>query len=58
MIGLEEKLTGGQRAALLHENQHRAALKIVGFDWIASRAAAIAQNIIESRVDVQRIRMV
>jgi len=58
VIGLEEKLTGGQRAALLHENQHRAALKIVGFDWIASRAAAIAQNIIESRVDVQRIRMV
>jgi hypothetical protein len=58
VVGLEVKLTERQRLALLRENQHRAGLKIVGFDWIASRAAAIAQNTIESRVEVRRIRMV
>lgn len=58
VIGLESDLNAEQRTALLRENQHRGALKIVGFDWVAKRAEAISQNIIESRVDVQRIRMV
>jgi hypothetical protein len=58
LIGLEGELNDEQRTALLRENQHRSGLKIVGFDWIAKRAEAISQNIIESRVDVQRIRMV
>ena len=57
VIGLESTLNAEQRTALLRENQHRAGLKIVGFDWVMKRAEAISQNIIESRVKVQRVRM-
>jgi hypothetical protein len=58
VIGLESMLNDKQKAALQMENLHRSGLKIVGFDWIAKRAEVVSQNIIESDVEIQRIRMV
>lgn len=58
VIGLEGTLKDEQRKALLMENEHRHRVRIVGFDWIARRAEAITQNIIERKVDVQPLRMV
>lgn len=58
VIGLEEKLSDEQKRALLLENQHRKGVRIVGFDWLASRAAAITQNIIRSNITVHPLRMI
>lgn len=58
IIGMESSLSQEQRRALLLENQHRGSLRIVGFDWIASRAESIAKNIVEYGVDVRPMRMV
>lgn len=58
VIGLEENLTQEQHRALLLENQHRSGVRIVGFDWLASRAEAITQNIIRSNITVHPLRMI
>jgi hypothetical protein len=58
VIGLERDLSDEQRRALLMENQHRQGVRIVGFDWIARRAAAVTQNIVETGVDVRPLRMI
>lgn len=58
VIGLEGTLDQRQRRALRDANRHRHRLRIVGFDWLADRARAVAANIVRHRVEVRRLRMV
>jgi Domain of unknown function (DUF4263) len=58
VIGRETDLDKDQQRALLLENQHRKGVRVVGFDWIASRAEAITQNIISGRTSVHSLRIV
>jgi hypothetical protein len=57
VIGNESQLHADQLAALARENRSRAGLCIVGYDWIARRALAIAQNVVEPRLTTQSIRV-
>lgn len=54
VVGLEDALTLEGRCALRRENEHRAHLKIVGFDALAGRAKAISNNMVEGRVIVEK----
>lgn len=54
IVGLERQLSDEERAVLRRENEHRANLKIIGFDAIAERATAIANNIVEGLVHVEK----
>lgn len=57
VCGLEQVLSGRQMRALreLHHSRHRT--RIVGFDWLAWRARAVADNIIRSPIAVTRARL-
>jgi len=54
IVGLEGTLSEEEHAVLRRENEHRANLKIIGFDALAKRATAIANNIVEGRVHVEQ----
>lgn len=54
IVGMETSLAPEERAALRRENEHRAHLRIVGFDALAERAKAISTNIVEGRVTVEK----
>jgi hypothetical protein len=54
VVGLEGILSSEEREALRRENEHRAHLRIVGFDALAERARAISSNMVEGRVIVER----
>ena len=58
VVGLERELSEQQRAALRRENEHRSHLRIMGFDALGMRAAAIAQNIVGRRIKVESVRLV
>jgi hypothetical protein len=58
VIGMERDLSEDQRRALLRENQHRQGVHIVGFDWVAQRAEAITNNIINTDLAVRPMRMI
>jgi len=57
VVGLERELDEEQKRVLALENEHRHALRVVGFDWLANRAEAIRSNIISGSVTRRRIRM-
>jgi hypothetical protein len=57
VIGLESRLSLSQRAALARDNRGRSTLRVVGFDWIARRAEAVARNAIETQITVESLRM-
>lgn len=58
VIGMEGKLTTLQSRALSMENGSRNRLTIVGFDWLLSRAKAVAMNTIAQEIPVHRERLV
>ena len=58
VIGLEGNLTLAQREALASDNRSRSRLQTVGFDWIAERAEAVLQNVIEARPTTRKLRVV
>lgn len=57
VIGLEGRLSTLESAALDRDNRSRTRLRIVGFDWIARRAEAVARNVIETQITVESIRI-
>ena len=57
VIGSEATLTAEQRNALQLDNRSRANLRVVGFDWIASRAHTIFRNVVEDKVTLKKIRV-
>jgi hypothetical protein len=58
VTGLERSLDPRQRAVLRDANRHRHRLRIVGFDWLADRARAVASNITRQHVEIVTLRMV
>ena len=58
VIGLEGRLSPGQRDSLRDANNHRHRLKIVGFDWLLRRSRAVVTNLIESAIEVSKLRMI
>jgi hypothetical protein len=58
VVGLEEGLVDGQKRILRLENDMRAGLRIVGFDWLLRRAQTVAYNVVHGRIDVRRVRMI
>ncbi len=57
VIGLERNLSAEQRHALEVDNEHRARVRVVGFDWIADRAETILRNMISVNIAVRPLRM-
>lgn len=57
VVGVEGSLSPGQRRRLVLENHARPAVRIVGFDWLADRAEAIAHNIVSEAPLVCRARL-
>ena len=60
VIGMETQLNPKQRNLLRLENDvrgGRGGVNIVGFDWLAERARAVARNVVESRIEARRVRM-
>jgi hypothetical protein len=57
IAGVERSLDAKQRAVLMNANRHRHGLRIVGFDWLADRARAVAANITRRHVEVVDLRM-
>ena len=49
VVGLEQGLLKGQKRILRLENEMRAGLRIVGFDWLLTRAQTVARNVVEGR---------
>lgn len=58
VIGLEGALGPSQMQALRNDNRQRHALKIVGFDWLASRAETMRDNMVRSTVRRHSVRVV
>jgi hypothetical protein len=58
VVGLERDLSEEQRAVLRRENEHRAHLRIMGFDALGMRASAITQNVVGRRIKVESVRLV
>lgn len=58
VIGLEGPLTEAQRAALRDVNNHRHRLRIVGFDWILKRSRAVLTNLVQTSIEVSKVRMI
>ena len=58
VIGLEGELGPSQMQALRNDNRQRHALKIVGFDWLASRAETMRDNMVRSTVRRHSARVV
>jgi hypothetical protein len=52
IIGLENRLTQPQANSLANVNASRHRVRIAGFDWIASRAHAIIENMSSGEVGV------
>ena len=57
IIGLEGALSEEEQAILRRENEHRAHIRIIGYDAIADRMSAITQNLVEGRVRVEKVRL-
>lgn len=57
VIGLEGEMSDSQREVLRRENDHRAHVRIVGFDTLADRAEVITRNVIGGNVSVQPGRL-
>ena len=57
VVGLERSLNDRQAQALQNANLQHHSLRIVGFDWLAARAAAINENLIRNAVDVRNLRI-
>ncbi len=55
--GLEGPLTAEQKRMLVLENAHRRGVRIVGFDWLVTRARATANNFVSHRVQVSKARL-
>ena len=58
VVGLEGLLGPSQKQALRNDNRQRHALKIVGFDWLASRAETMRDNMVRSTVRRHSARVV
>ncbi len=58
VIGLESELNAQQRSTLRLENENRSSLQIVGFDRLAERAEALANNVVEGQRGLERVRMI
>jgi hypothetical protein len=60
IVGLERNLSGNQRQVLANANAHKHGLRIVGFDYLASRARAVTRNAVSaSAVGVRtKVRMI
>lgn len=58
VIGLERELDPGQVDVLRLENEDRSGLQVVGFDWLAERAEALARSVVEGRRGLERVRMI
>ena len=58
IIGLEKKLNDKQSYGLSNENAENRHVRIVGFDWIHSRAMKIMENTIQHGVEVSVARVV
>jgi hypothetical protein len=58
VIGLEGALTEAQRAALRDVNNHRQRLRIVGFDWLLKRSRALLANLVQTSIEVSKLRMI
>lgn len=58
VIGLEGLLREEQKAALRDANNNRHRLRIVGFDWLVKRSRAVIANLIESSIEVSKLRMI
>jgi Domain of unknown function (DUF4263) len=57
VTGLERSLDQRKKAVLRDANCHRHRLRIVGFDWLADRAHAVAANIMRRHVQVVDLRV-
>lgn len=57
IIGLENELTEEERLVLRRENEHRAHLKVIGFDAVSDRLQAIVKNLAEGEVRVDKVRL-
>ncbi len=57
VIGLESSLAPEQLSALRRENEHRQHIRIMGFDALAARTRAITQNVIDSAIVVDTVRL-
>lgn len=57
IIGLESSLSEVDRKVLRRENEHRAHIRIVGFDSLSSRMAAITKNLAEGQVRIEKVRL-
>ena len=57
VVGLEQGLSLEQQRRLVLENHARPGVRIVGFDWIADRAEAIAHNVVSRKPTVSRARL-
>ncbi|MGE5785713.1 MAG: Shedu anti-phage system protein SduA domain-containing protein, partial [Myxococcales bacterium] len=55
--GLEGPLTPEQKRMLVLENAHRRGVRIVGFDWLVSRARAIMTGYVNHDVTVSKARL-
>ena len=58
IIGTESQLSPEQNRILNLENQHRRGVAIVGFDWIAKRAEAVANNTVSHFPEIKKLRVV
>ena len=57
VIGLEHTLSDEQRRTLRDANRQRNRVRIVGFDELLHRAEAVLSNVIETGIEVSRLRM-
>jgi hypothetical protein len=57
VIGIESELTVEQREALRRDNDSRMGLRVVGFDWLASRASTIAANVVRAEPAIKSLRV-
>lgn len=55
--GLEGPLDREQKRMLVLENAHRRGVRIVGFDWLATRARATASNFVGHHVRISTARL-
>jgi len=58
VIGLEGALGPSQMQTLRNDNRQRHTLKIVGFDWLASRAETMRDNMVRSTVRRHTARVI
>lgn len=59
VVGLEGSLDEDQTRALRIDNESRHRVKVVGYDWLGTRAQSIRDNIVSGRITVTpRLRIV